>query len=653
MAIARMAKVMIVTHRSYGSELLEALQQQGICQILNAEQATVAKDDPELVTKPERPRDIEELITRLEKATAFLSGYSHMSKGLAGVFAPRTVIDEQSYKQIVNDTDALRVIERCEQVQAGMERTRASIDSLQNTLDMLQPWSALETPVEQLAQLRTAVCLTGLVPSQHFDRICDETAELGAALQQVGSTGSKYACIVICLKENADSVQRLLRSAEFEAVSFEAMSGTVAWLTYHYDEKWQQARQHLQKLTDEATALSQNVLRLQVLHDHYKNLLGRELAKDSAPATTHTLIFEGWVKKKDYTSLEKVVSKFPIATLTEIALAPGEEIPVDIDNKAYVRPFEFITRLYGMPQYSNVDPTVFLAPFFALFFGICLGDAGYGLVMLVAAVLLARKMQGDKKLVWMLAICSIFAILVGVLTGSWFGDAITKFTPSLDPLREKIMWFDPLQKPLMMFGIAMALGYVHLMTGLLIAFVHNLKMRDYATAIFEQLTWLVMLNSIVIFGFSKAGVLPTGLGAVCGKLAIVPAILMVLLSNRQGGWGERLGMGAYNLFSTVFYLGDVLSYLRLMALGMVSSGLGMAINVIAELTLKIPYVGIFVMLLIFIGGHGFNLILSILGAFVHTMRLQFVEFFPKFLASGGRTFEPLHKEYEHIYLETA
>jgi len=156
----------------------------------------------------------------------------------------------------------------------------------------------------------------------------------------------------------------------------------------------------------------------------------------------------------------------------------------------------------------------------------------------------------------------------------------------------------------------------------------------------------------VLLGLSKAGVISADIGKFCGRLAVVPAVLIVLLSNRQGSWAGRLGLGAYNLFSAVFYLGDVLSYLRLMALGMVSSGLAMAVNLIAQLTLKIPYgIGILVMILVFVGGHAFNLILSVLGAFVHTMRLQFVEFFPKFLIGGGRTFQPLHKEYKHVHLE--
>jgi V/A-type H+-transporting ATPase subunit I len=303
-----------------------------------------------------------------------------------------------------------------------------------------------------------------------------------------------------------------------------------------------------------------------------------------------------------------------------------------------------------MPHHLNVDPTVYLAPFFAIFFGMCLADAGYGLIMVVLIALLMQKMQGDKKLIMMLGLCGAATIVIGALTGGWFGDAVQQFVPALKPLREKLMWFDPLDKPMYFFVAAVGLGYFQIQTGLVIAFVHNIRQRDYASAVFNQLTWLIMLNSVVIFGASKAGYIPPHIGSIFGKVATIPAAMIFLFSHRQGGWGARLGMGLYNLFSSIFYLGDVLSYLRLMALGMVGAGLAMAINIIAGISYKIPVIGILVMMLVFVGGHLFNLILAILSAFVHTLRLQYVEFFPKFLVGGGKSFEPLNKKYKHIYV---
>jgi V/A-type H+-transporting ATPase subunit I len=307
-----------------------------------------------------------------------------------------------------------------------------------------------------------------------------------------------------------------------------------------------------------------------------------------------------------------------------------------------------------MPGSVDIDPTVFLAPFFAIFFGLCLTDAGYGLVMIAVFWYFAKKMQGDKKLMWMLVICSVLTVIAGALTGSWFGNAIQEFVPWLEPARLWILkfGFDPLEEPMKFFGLSLGLGYIQIITGIVIAFIHNLRRKEYVTALCDQLTWLVMINSILLFGLGKAGTIPPGVGSIFGKVALVPAVAIVLFSEREGGWGGRLGMGVYQLFSTIFFLGDVLSYLRLMALGMVTAGLGMAINVIAGIVSDIPYgIGYVLGALVFVGGHAFNLILSGLSAFVHTLRLQYVEFFPKFLTGSGKIFEPLAKDYKHVYIE--
>ncbi|MGD8786854.1 MAG: V-type ATP synthase subunit I [Phycisphaerales bacterium] len=652
MAITRMAKVMIVSHRTQASELLEALQGEGICQVLNAEQAAVSKDFPDISAPVELSRDTEKLLSRLEKSIIFLNNYAQAKKGLAAALAPRTVIDEQSYNKAVSDQTIINTIEQCEQIESSMDKTRSDIEHLHNTLDMLEPWDSLESPVEEINNLHNAACWAGFIPCRHYEQIKEQLSVSGAVIQQVGTAANRCACLIVAFKENAEAVQKLLRSSEFEPVNFEPMTGTVTELIDTHIKKLNQAQQQLQNLTQDVRTLSENLLNLEILSDHHMNLLDREQARDTAPTTEHTVILEGWVKKKDYSRLEKLVSGFEASSLAQIEPAEDEEIPVEIENKRAIRPFEVITRLYGMPQHFEVDPTAFLAPFFALFFGLCLTDAGYGLVLIVLMIFFIKKMQGDKKLMWMLGICSAATVLAGALTGGWFGDAIQQFIPPLKPLREKMMWFDPLEKPMIFFYLSLGLGYFQIMTGLAIAFIHNLKQKQYVTAICDQATWLIMINSIVLFLASKFGTISAQAGQLFGYLALAPAVTILLFSHREGGLGGRLGMGVYNLFSAIFYMGDVLSYLRLMALGMVTAGLAMAINIIAKIAGEIPYgIGVVAMILVLVGGHGFNIAINALGAFVHTLRLQYVEFFPKFIVGGGKSFEPLSKGYKHIYIK--
>jgi V/A-type H+-transporting ATPase subunit I len=652
MAITAMSKVMIVCHRTQVSDLLEALQEAGICQILGADEARISQDAPELAAARERPKDLEELVGRLERGIRFLKEYAASSKGLTSVLAPRPVVEPHSYRQVVSDAHLLKIADRAEQLRATIEKIRAEIDHCQAVLELLRPWVPLRTPLEELGRLESTACWPGLVPQQHFEQLQRRLEDQGAAVQRVSPYGTRQACLVLALREQTEPVQKLLRGFEFEIVNFESMTGTVVDQTRAWEQRLAEIRNRLEEHQQAATALSAQLLALKILHDHYRNILAREETRERVPATEQALILEGWCRQQDYPQLEKLVAEFDAASLAQIEPAAGEEPPVEIENRAPVKPFEVVTRLYGMPQPSSVDPTAWLAPFFAIFFGMCVADVGYGLLMLVVLAVLGAKMQGDKKLVAMLGLCAVGTMMVGALTGGWFGDFLPKFVPHMEG-RRTWLWFDPFQQPLIFFGWALVLGYFQLIFGLLIGFVHNLRRRDYVAAAFDQLTWLVLLNSIVLLAFSKTGQIAPAAGAVFAYLAIGAGVLILALSHREGSLGARLGMGFYNVFSTIFYLGDVLSYLRLMALGMVSAGLAMAINVIAKTCIEIPWVGVLVAIVVLVVGHVFNMVLAILSAFVHTLRLQYVEFFPKFLVGGGRAFAPLAKDFEYIHLKKA
>jgi V/A-type H+-transporting ATPase subunit I len=457
------------------------------------------------------------------------------------------------------------------------------------------------------------------------------------------------------MKETTSDVQKLLRSADFEQVHFENMKGTAEELIEQYRRQLNDATKQLQQEKDNARSLAKDLLKLQILYDYHRNLLDREQTRTAAPATECTVVLEGWVRNKDFGRLEKTVGKFDASSLSRIEPAEDEEIPVEIENNNAVKPFEVITRLYGMPMHFEVDPTVFLAPFFALFFGLCLTDAGYGLIMIAGSVYFIKKMQGDKKFGYLFLICSILTVICGAITGGWFGDAIQLINvPWLNKFRQAFLryGFDPTASPMTFFKVSLAIGYFQLMFGIAVAFVAKLIRKQIFAAICDHLTWLVMLNCLVAFGFGNSGIFLTPeQGRIFLMIAGVPAATIFLFSHREGGIVARLGMGFYNLASTMFYIGDVLSYVRLMALGMVTAGFAMAINQMAMMAAgKFGFFGPILAVAVLIFMHAFNLAISALGSFVHSLRLQYVEFFPKFFEGGGKLFRPFAQQYKHVYI---
>ncbi len=649
MAVAPMQKIMIVAHRSQTVELLQSLQKTGIVQLLDAERAMVTKDFPELMVESKRHRSLEEIIDRLGDALEFVKPYT--KKDQTSLFAPRVPVDTTTYDTVVSGQDTMTCLGEIEEVKGQIEKRTAEAESNHALLAKLTPWNALAVPVDQLHTLSRSTTFVGQIGDQHFDAAVEKLTALGAPVERVDSANRMQACIIVCLNEIAPDVQKALRSVEFEAVSFEGLTGLVSEKMAAVQQRQEEIQKEQNLLQHQIVDLAQNKLNLQILSDYYQNLYERIDAESSAPATDHVIFLEGWVRRRDYEKLGKLVHEFDAADLTVIAPAKGEEVPVEIDNGPLAEPFESVTRLYGMPASLDVDPTVFLAPFFALFFGICLTDAAYGLVMIAFLWWMLRKIKGDKKFVMMMILCSISTVVAGALTGGWCGDTIQQFIPQLAGFRNALMWFDPLEKPMYFFNISLGLGYLQIIAGIFIGFIHKFRRGEKAAAVFDHLSWFIWLNSLAVFGLAKAGLLGESfawLGTVAGVAAIIPALMIILFSEREGGWGGRIGMGLYNVFSTVFYVGDVLSYIRLMALGMVTAGFGMAINEIVKSVMEMGIFGYILGAVIFVGGHVFNIANSALSAFVHSMRLQFVEFFTKFLAGGGKQFDPLKQSYRYI-----
>ncbi len=657
MAVSKMTKVMVVSHRSEVFELLKQVQQAGIMQVLDAEQAMVTKEWPELAMEASRHKDIEEMILKLDTANAFLKDYAN-AKDQPSAFRPMVEIDNKRYMAIVAGKEAFEVLEKSLKCQEEIEETISNIERIETVIANLMPWHKLGAKVEEIRQWQKTNIIAGIMPKIKFEEVSAELNEIGAVIEIVDETKLQVMCLAVSLNETAVQVTKILRGGDFENANFEKMQGTVSENIETLNKELGTQKIKLANLKEQARELAKHKFDLNILSDHYNSLHNREETGSKAPATKNVVLLEGWIRKKDIKRLEKIVSKFSASSVSEIK--PGEEelTPMEIENNRAVRPFETITRLHGMPTVGDVDPTVFLAPFFAIFFGICMADAGYGIIMAVVFWWLTKKLQGDTKALWMFFVCSITTIVAGALTGSWFGDAFQALIPpdtatfkTINSWREKVMLFDPMKQPMTFFLLSMGLGYFQVIFALVIGFFNNLKQKNYATAVCNYLMWIVFLNSLMAFGLGKAGLLPAIIGTAAGWVAISQAALIFWFTERNSGIGGRIGGGVFALFSTVFYFGDVLSYVRLMALGMVSAGLGMAVNTLVKLVMEVPYVGFILGAVLFVGGHLINIALSMLSSFVHSLRLQFVEFFPKFFTGGGSEFKPFSLSYKHMIIK--
>ncbi len=382
------------------------------------------------------------------------------------------------------------------------------------------------------------------------------------------------------------------------------------------------------EIKDRAANLAQREKELQLLYDRLLIQKTRFETSNLLSRTDKTVVIAGWCPEKFIEALKQGLNKIS-PTLEVVVRSPvkNEKAPVIIENRL-TEPFEAITDIYGMPSYRELDPTPYLAPFFFLFFGLALTDAGYGIVLSILSLHMHKKTEnpGARKLFRLLFLGGVSTFILGVATGSWFGNFFNRFSLTLlDRITAMALVINPLEEPVLMLVIVLALGFVQVFFGT--------GLRAYKTYIEGR--WRdAVSNGIFLFVLLSLGLmLFGGKAAELGRWAFLGSTGLLFISAGVKG-------GFVFLYRLLGYLGDVLSYSRLLALGLATAVIAIVVNEIASMAFSIPYVGFIVGVIALIVGHSFNMAINILGAFVHSSRLQFVEFFTKFLEGGGRVFKP-------------
>jgi V/A-type H+-transporting ATPase subunit I len=695
MAVIPVEKISVIVHKSIKDSFLHTLQKEGIIHITELKE-----------TAPHTS----EMLMRVNDTLGQLSVYK--KRGVLGTFIKiKKPINFSDFEHTGHSYDYAETVTKFEGIKKDREKSEALLRNCNDDIVLLMPWIPLPYDMRELREFKETDALPCVIPSKEKEEILfQKIQDIAYSFEPINTIGSTSYYIFFVKKDQSSLLRSRLIENECDIVDFRDLHGKPAEVIAALKEKAQRLEKQINKLKNSETELFQEISKLEVAYDLITNEHKKDEVAENLPDTARTINIIGWIKKRDLKRLDALVHKAELAAYEKVKAEPDEKPPIALQNIALSQPYETLIKLYSMPQSKEYDPTPFLAFFFPLFFGLCLTDAAYGIALILFSLYLLKKVAGDRSLIWILFAGGIFTIFTGAIAGGWIGDLFDYigFQPLIN-FRASFMLFDPLTNPMIFIGIALGLGFIHMLIGIGIEVVDSLKNGEYAQAIFANLTWLIFLPSLLLYftlfkssipakiifeivlwacivgiivgshhegkprvidqlvwamivwllwyGFTSTALKLFGFqyqiyvpGYVYG--ALIPLIIIEIVRFREAKKAlGKVAWGLYNLYGISSYLGVVLSYVRLMALGMVTGVIAIAINKIAWMITGIPVVGIFLVVIILIPGHIFNIIINALGGFIHTMRLQYIEFFGRFYTGGSKPFKPFGFETKYVEIE--
>ena len=573
-------------------------------------------------------------------ALAALDRFAPEKKGL---FRKRQGVSRASFFDEENERQARAAAEA---INADMRRL-GEIESERTKNEALRaslaPWLAVDAPLDGADGVLSLLfgTVSATVTDDALRALSDSLSGL-LTWQQASSDKTLRYLLIACHKSVKEQALSALRELGFSTVSFRGLCGTAE----ENDKKLEAA---LAALESERREIERRVERfggnretLLEASDRAAILLRREEAKSRLIETDKVFLLEGWLPADRCTALEKALEPFTCAVETrEPAEDEYPQVPVQLRNNKLTRPLNMVTEMYSLPAYGTLDPNPLMAPFFILFYGIMMADMGYGLLMMIASVIIGKKYRPkgtSGELFSLLGLCGLSTFIVGALTGGFFGDFLTQLVAIVSPGTVFALpkLFDPLDDLTMILIGSMALGVVQIITGMAISLIEKCRRKKFLDAFFEEITWWIVFLGIAL-AVLKKGTAVLYLG--CALVLLGPIV--------QGkGWGKLTGVFGSIYNHVTGYFGDILSYTRLMALMLAGSVIAQVFNMLAAMPGNV-----IAFLIISILGNAMNFGLNLLGCYVHDLRLQCLEFFNKFYVDGGKPFRPMTLDTEYVDLQ--
>ena len=586
------------------------------------------------------------LLRTSARLTSALETLKHYETKKGGLFAARP---EKTIGELFSDEAYAAALDTAQAVldaQDARSRLAAEKSRLTAVRESFVPWQQLPLPLETLGTQHTRILL-GTVPAQtDLEALRARVFEAADEVQreQISADQQSLYLLVFVHKCAAEAVGAALREAGFALTTFDGVQGTAAENIRRTDEAIAACEQQDAEKLAELTALAEQKSALQLAFDRCTQEISKAQAADRLVHSEKTFCLGGWVPCEDVGKLEALLSGFCCAwELTDPAPEEYPDVPVKLKNNKLTWPLNMVTEMYSLPAYDGVDPNPLMAPFFILFYGIMMADMGYGLLMILASIIITKKSRPkgtSGQMFGLMFSCGISTFLMGALTGGFFGDFLPQLVGIIDPdttFKALPSLFTPLDDTITILIGAMALGFVQIVTGMAISFVEKIKKGQIMDAIWEELTWWIVF----------AGIACMALGVT--NIVLYVGLAMVVVGS---GWSAK-GFGKVTaIFGSVYnhvtgYFGDILSYSRLMTLMLAGSVIASVFNTLGAIPGNVVF-----FLIVSALGNGLNFALNLLSCYVHDLRLQCLEYFGKFYQDGGKPFEPLAINTKYVDIQS-
>ena len=652
MAKLTMKRVRLVALRRERKALLETLQRLGAVQIEAMEDRYdgFAAEDMEA-----KAQTFDRSAAVLIQALEVLQDVFPEKKGLLASFAGRREVEPAAFEQaaarsaaVLQDGQRVLALQR-QQAENAAEQVR-----VRTALAQLEPWEGLDLPF-RFAGTRTTAAFIGILPGAYtLESLAEAIAGLDGTLLfdgQVLSASPVQSCVfLITPRRQAGTMEGVLRALGFARPA--GLTGHPAEEKRALEQKREALAQARREADEELAALAQNRREMELTADYLTTRAEKYRAIGRLGHSRHALLLEGYIPEADVPLLEQGLAGLDAAW--EIADADPETAPVKLHNGAFARPAESLVAMYAMPLASDVDPTPVVSFFYYLFFGMMLSDAGYGLLLVIGAQLLLRKCRPEPGMARNLELfrnCGVSTIIWGLAFGSFFGDAPEAIASTffhVDFHMPRLI--DPVPDAVLLLVLGVALGLAQILAGLGVRFYMQWRMGDRWGAVLDTGLWMTALLGLALLAGGMALPAAGWLFTAGTWVAIVSFAGLALTGGRKKKGPMKIIGGLVGLYDITGYFSDLMSYSRLMALGLTTGVMGMVFNLLGTMFGDGP-LGAVIYILIFAVGHTLNFGINALGAYVHTLRLQYVELFSKFYEGGGRMFEPFAMRGQYVRIK--